>query len=301
MKVFVNRHKEVRSGWAIALALGAFFVLQVAYGLVLSALLRLLPYTPAVVRRAASLLYTTFALQMASSLTMAAVATVCFMLLYKKPLAQLGLALRGAPGRFLAGCAFGAAAIAAVFALLVLAGWVRVQQVQPGQLASANFWLWLWVFALVALGEEMLYRGFIMQALKTTRSRGAVYGVSALLFSLMHAANPGFGPLALFNIALVGLLFALLAEITGSLWAPIGFHFMWNFLQGNVFGLGVSGVQTGAVVTVWQSGPRVFTGGGFGPEGGLVATGVLLICLVALLFLGQKRVQSGLGQQAAHL
>ena len=73
--------------------------------------------------------------------------------------------------------------------------------------------------------------------------------------------------------------------LTGELAFPIGLHFAWNFVQGNVFGFPVSGKSAvgATVIAIDQGGSPLWMGGAFGPEAGLV--GVLAMGVGALLTL----------------
>lgn len=89
------------------------------------------------------------------------------------------------------------------------------------------------------------------------------------------------------NLYLAGLLLGTAYVLTRSLWLPIGVHFGWNFVQGPLSGLAVSGHDLGSPSQlVALQGPRCLTGGTFGLEGGIVATAVtsLGIVIVAAIF-----------------
>src|SRR6185437_8234181 len=76
---------------------------------------------------------------------------------------------------------------------------------------------YLILFILVGFFEEMFFRGYIMS---TMASRGnkkwVIYVVSALIFSIAHGTNPNVSMLGLVNIALVGILFAYMFDVTDS-------------------------------------------------------------------------------------
>ena len=59
---------------------------------------------------------------------------------------------------------------------------------------------------------------------------------------------------------------------------------MWNFLQGDIFGLTVSGREAYAVVTTQMAGSNLLAGGSYGVEGGLFVTAVLLLAFVYAKF-----------------
>ena len=139
-------------------------------------------------------------------------------------------------------------------------------------------------FVAVGFFEEILCRGYLMTAFKTTRNRPVIFCASALIFSLLHLMNPGVTPLSLVNIFLVGILFAYMFVRTGRLWLPIGYHITWNFFQGNVFGLLVSGTEAASVTQTRAAEANLLNGGAFGPEGGIFVTLVILLGIVYVKF-----------------
>nr|WP_246427499.1 type II CAAX endopeptidase family protein [Paenibacillus phyllosphaerae] len=140
------------------------------------------------------------------------------------------------------------------------------------------------LFMIVAVCEELFCRGYLQGLLKHHYGVNASILITSLLFSLLHAGNPGIWttPFTLINIFLIGLFFALTRELTGSLWMPIGFHFAWNFSQGHLFGFAVSGTDAASVLTITPQGTAVLSGGEFGAEGSVVTTILILaVCLLA--------------------
>jgi len=108
-------------------------------------------------------------------------------------------------------------------------------------------------------------------------------------FALFHTRNPALGPLALANLLLFGVATALYKVLVdnGQLWGVFAIHTVWNWLQQVVFGLpnsGITSVADNALFTVTPntSLPELIWGGGFGPEGTLGATLVLVALILAL-------------------
>jgi len=63
---------------------------------------------------------------------------------------------------------------------------------------------------------------------------------------------------------------------------PIGLHIGWNFTEGSIFSTTISGHSVSAgLIRGSLSGPRILTGGQFGPEASIVA---VIVCLAAALF-----------------
>jgi membrane protease YdiL (CAAX protease family) len=103
--------------------------------------------------------------------------------------------------------------------------------------------------------------------------------ISALVFAVYHSLNPNLSPIAFLNLFLFGVLTAFYALYEGGLWGVFGIHAAWNWAQGNIFGLEVSGIPPagGTLFNLMETGPDAITGGQFGPEGGLAVTAVLIV------------------------
>jgi len=136
-------------------------------------------------------------------------------------------------------------------------------------------------FVGVGVFEEVLSRGYLFQNIAEGLSglwsigpREAIVTaavVTSAFFGIFHGANANVTPLALFNIAVVGLFFAATYVLTDDLGIPIGIHVTWNFALSSLYGFPVSGLTTPAtLISVRQTGPALVTGGRFGPEGGLI-------------------------------
>lgn len=127
--------------------------------------------------------------------------------------------------------------------------------------------------------EELLTRGWLLQAIGARWRPWLGVLLSALLFALLHGLNSNFSPIAALNIALFGIFAALVALDEGGLWGVCGLHAAWNWSQGSLLGLAVSGstMPGRTLIDLVERGPDQITGGAFGPEGGLLVTAALLI------------------------
>lgn len=61
--------------------------------------------------------------------------------------------------------------------------------------------------------------------------------VNSIVFALLHMANTGISLLALLNLFLFGVFMSVYMVRRGNLWGACAIHAVWNFVQGNVFGL----------------------------------------------------------------
>lgn len=131
--------------------------------------------------------------------------------------------------------------------------------------------------------EEILFRGLLFRlSAKILGTWGALL-LTAAFFGAAHAFNPGATVSSSLAIALeAGLLLGASYAATTRLWLPIGLHIAWNFTEGPVYGMSVSGgTMGGDLLRGSLSGPRILTGGQFGPEASIVA---VLVCLVAAIY-----------------
>lgn len=139
--------------------------------------------------------------------------------------------------------------------------------------------------------EELLARGWLVGSLGARYTPW--YGVmaSAVLFASFHVGNPGFGWLAALNLVLLGIFFALYALWEGDIWGVCALHAGWNWMQGNVLGLSVSGAPPlgGALVDLDSSGPLWSSGGSFGLEGSALATVVASVAVLGMVALLWRR------------
>ena len=207
-------------------------------------------------------------------------------------LATLGLPWSRGGGRYLlAGSAFGVALMVTVLLVLVAAGWLR-WRVEGGALGAAALHGGLLTALLLgaALAEELLFRGYPLQALAERNGAPVAVGITSLGFGLVHAGNPGVSPLALANITLAGVLLGLAYWRTYSLWYATGVHAGWNWTMAVAADVSVSGLGLDMpALEPSLRGPELWTGGGFGPEGGLVASVVTAAGIALLWWRGPDR------------
>lgn len=141
------------------------------------------------------------------------------------------------------------------------------------------------MFLAVAVGEEMIFRGVIFRWIDERWNTWVALLISAILFGWMHISNDNATWWSSLAIAVeAGLLLGAAYKWSGSLWVPIGIHWAWNYTQGNIFGLAVSGSKAGeTMLTTIVNGPDIITGGAFGPEASIIS--VILGTFFTIVFL----------------
>jgi uncharacterized protein len=197
------------------------------------------------------------------------------------------------------GMVLGALLMVGIFLTEWAAGWVTItgtlQTAKPSQPFGLVILFPILLFVAVGVGEELLSRGYQLKNMAEGLNFSVIGArVSVLLalflsssvFGLLHVLNPNTTAISTINIAVAGLLLGAGYVLTGQLAISIGLHITWNFFQGNVFGFPVSGLDlvSTTFIATEQSGPRLWTGGAFGPEGGLLDpvasfVGIVLIVL----------------------
>ena len=154
------------------------------------------------------------------------------------------------------------------------------------------FILGLFPFWLLQGGtEEVATRGWLLTRIAARSNLPLAIAISSSLFGFLHLGNSGVTFLSVLNIVLDGVLAGLLLVYTDSIWLVVAQHGTWNYVQGNLLGFQVSG--TGADASIFSftlgSGPDWLTGGEFGAEGSIITTLVLLVSLVIVYRLGERK------------
>jgi len=141
-----------------------------------------------------------------------------------------------------------------------------------------------------AVIEEVLFRLIVLRLLE--RSVGTAWAliISSLLFGLAHLGNTGASPLIGVMLGVeLGLLFGAAYLLTRRIWLCTATHLSWNFVQGAVFSIAVSGQTGDGWLRGHLTGPDWLTGGAFGAEGSVVSFVLCLSAAGILLALVDRR------------
>ena len=147
----------------------------------------------------------------------------------------------------------------------------------------------LLIYILVAISEELLMRGYVLNNLMASFNKYKALIISALLFSLMHVSNDHASFLGLVGLFAAGLLLGLGYIYSKALWFPIAFHFSWNFFQGTIFGFNVSGIKLYSLIRTNHDAITIWNGGDFGFEGSVLSLYVQIIALFLIINLFKDR------------
>ena len=179
-----------------------------------------------------------------------------------------------------------------VIALVYQVGGIGTFELNELSLEPILFILGLFPFWLLQGGtEEVATRGWLLTRIAARTNLPLAIAISSSLFGILHLGNSGVTFISLLNIVLDGVLAGLLLIYTDSIWLVVAEHGTWNYVQGNLLGFQVSG--TGADASIFSftmgSGPDWLTGGEFGAEGSIITTLVLLVSVVMVYRLGERR------------
>jgi uncharacterized protein len=182
----------------------------------------------------------------------------------------------------------GAAALALVPPLLVRAAHFEANPNVPFDWTTLLFVSMVLLFG--AVGEEMLFRGYGFQILVGSLGPYATILPISVVFGMAHAGNTSATALSIVNTVAWGVILGVAFLRSGDLWLPVGIHFGWNWTL-PLFGVNLSGFTMGATgyVMRWTAGP-LWSGGDYGPEGGVLTT-IVLVPLIWFLMKGPIRHQ----------
>lgn len=223
-----------------------------------------------------------------TAVTIAVVLFYCLKIEKRSPF-SMGFHKKGAVFEYLAGLGIGFLMFEAVFLIMLASGEVTSVSFNP-EASISMLVLFLLGFIIQGASEEILLRSYYFVSGGVSGGIPLAIAASAGVFALLHLANPGINPLSVVNLFLFGVFAALYFLRRGSIWGIAAIHSIWNYAQGNIFGCKVSGMDMGdsLFITVAQNNSSLFTGGAFGPEGGLGVTVVLVSGIVVLLFMKNK-------------
>lgn len=196
----------------------------------------------------------------------------------KRPLSSMGFTKRNMSSFYAKGIGWSAVLIGGAYLICVLTGACHFEGVSA-QLVPGYVVFYLIGYMIQGLAEEVICRGYLLVSLSRRNSVWYSVILSSGVFMAMHMSNEHVTVLAYINLFLCGLLFGPLFVESGSIWMVAALHSGWNFLQGNIFGISVSGTAKASSVfdSSFSDGWSFMNGGDFGLEGGLAVSIVLAV------------------------
>jgi hypothetical protein len=190
------------------------------------------------------------------------------------------------------GMVIAALAVGVTFTVAYATATIEVLAIGP----PAPLWDDLLSFMMVPFLEELIFRSALLGGLLVlmpNRSWAAIV-ISAGIFGGLHLENSHATLLSAVGSILGGIAYGIAFAATQKIWLPFGLHLAWNYAQGPVLGFALSGGKPlrGTLVQQQSIGPAWFTGGEYGPEGGvvgLIGRIIVVFALFALFTLWRKQ------------
>jgi len=147
-------------------------------------------------------------------------------------------------------------------------------------------------FFFQGASEEILLRGYFMISLTTRAPIIVAVLLNSTVFAIMHTLNNGITVLSIINLTLFGIFASIYTLKANNLWGICAIHTIWNFVQGNVYGIRVSGMELKASIFSFSPTKHgtLINGGDFGLEGGLAVTLVLFLSIIITMFIKGRSV-----------
>lgn len=159
-----------------------------------------------------------------------------------------------------------------------------------------NMFLQLMMLLMVAIGEEMFFRGFIYDISKEVVNDIGIIMINAIIFAGVHLLNEGateqpfeFIVVGMINIILITVIFTQARIYSKSLWMPIGLHFLFNVTQSCIFGYVNGGKVAVSLFKMTYLEQSLLNGGLFGMEASLMLSPILTITIIVFGVIGHNR------------
>ena len=212
-------------------------------------------------------------------------------LIQKRKMTTLGFVKKNMFKEYGKGCLLGFVLFSVAVLICVVTGSLKLQI--SSTFSISLFVLFVLGFMIQGMAEEVMCRGYLLVSIARRSSVIVAIICNAVVFAVLHLSNAGISVLAVVNLILFAVFASLYFIKTGNIWGVGALHSIWNLVQGNVYGICVSGISVSSSVleadvvtkgTLWN-------GGNFGLEGGLAVT-IVLLAGCAMLLLWKKKEES---------
>ncbi len=199
----------------------------------------------------------------------------------KRKLSTMGFRKRNALSEYLAGALVGTVIFSLAVGICLVTGALKFDGINP-DISWGFIGLYFLGFLIQGMSEEVILRGYFMVSLQRRIPVSAAIAVSSVMFACLHLSNPGISVLAFINLVLFGVFAGVYMLKRGNIWGVCAIHSLWNFVQGNFYGINVSGMSEMTSIFKMTSveSKTILNGGEFGLEGGL---GVTVVCVLGIL------------------
>lgn len=202
----------------------------------------------------------------------------------KRSLYSMGITKAHAGKNYAMGLLFGLVLFSICIGLAALFGGIKLNGIND----DVNLFiviLYLVGFGIQGFSEEITFRGYFMVSIMKKSSVTKAIFINSLAFAIAHMLNPGLTVIAFVNLMLIGVLMSVYVIKTNNIWGAAAFHSMWNFAQGILYGISVSGTDAKSVVlSTDNAGNKMINGGIFGMEASILTTVVVGAALVIMVY-----------------
>lgn len=204
----------------------------------------------------------------------------------KRKLRTMGFVKRGFIKEYAVGLIIGALMFSSATLICAATGTLTFRGISPC-LAAGTLVMFFLAYMVQGMSEEVLCRGYFMVSVSRRYSLVTAVLANSIVFACLHLLNPGISVLAFINLVLFGVFASVYMLRTGNIWGAAAIHSAWNFVQGNLFGISVSGTgeTTSLLSSTLSSSGTLINGGAFGLEGGLAVTAILAAGIAALMMI----------------
>lgn len=217
----------------------------------------------------------------------------------RRKISSLGFVRKNALKSYFLGALVGIAMFALCICLCVLLGGGKLSVSVDVNIGI--IFAFLLGFVVQGMYEEVIFRGYFFVSTAATKPIAYAIIANSVLFSLAHGLNSGVSITGLINIVLFGVFMSLCMIYTENIWFIGALHSFWNFSQGNIFGVSTSGMNM--KTSVFEFSPKqncdYLNGGAFGLEGSLIVSVVLIISIVFIALLINKKTARKISEKVA--
>lgn len=208
----------------------------------------------------------------------------------KRPLLSMGVKKDNLISSYLSGMIIGFLMLSGTIIINMVFGAMTFEGIN-NNLNVKIFILYFSGFIVQGMSEEFIFRGFLMNSIGGKHNIILAVVISSSMFSMAHIMNDGVTVLALINIMLFGAFMSVYMIYSENIWGVSAIHSIWNFSQGNIFNINVSGTDSGETlfITHLLEDKPIINGGSFGIEGGIATTIILTLSFVLLFMFIRKK------------
>lgn len=204
---------------------------------------------------------------------------------------SMGMGKKDAVRNYIVGLLVGLVSFSLCVLIGVLTNTIEIKGLK-GNINIGIIVLYFIGFLIQGFSEEITFRGYFMVSLMKKNSVAKAVWINSFAFALCHMLNPGLTLVAFINLMLIGVFLSIYVIKTNDIWGAAAYHSMWNFAQGVLYGISVSGTDVNSAILQTEtvsSSSKLLSGGVFGMEGSIFTTIVMSLFMVLLIVWYKKK------------